>query len=100
MKGRGERVMDTQRESLLPSPYAVWTVHCLNREKFENGEKTTRIFYAYQRGKTELYVLEHSFDGPQQVHTDIFSSLSYFFCQIYPPSVFSLLFHSIILSFF
>ena len=52
--------------------YAVWTVHSLNREKFENGEKTTRKLYAHQRGKTALHVLEHSFDGPQQVHTEIF----------------------------
>ncbi len=49
--------------------YAVWTVHCLNREKFESGEKTTRILYAYQRGKTALHVPEHSFGGFQQVHT-------------------------------
>jgi hypothetical protein len=27
--------------------YAVWTAHCLNREKFENGEKTTRKLYAH-----------------------------------------------------
>ncbi len=49
---------------------AVWTVHCLNREKFENGEKTTRILYAHQRGKTALHVPEHSFGGSQQVHTE------------------------------
>ena len=49
--------------------YAVWTVHSLNREKFENGEKTTRILYAHLRGKTALHVLEHSFGGSQQVHT-------------------------------
>ena len=54
--------------------YAVWTVHCLKREKFENGEKTTRILYAYQRGKTALHVLENYFDGPQQVHTENFRS--------------------------
>jgi hypothetical protein len=24
--------------------YAVWTVHCLNREKFATGEKTTRYY--------------------------------------------------------
>jgi hypothetical protein len=52
--------------------YAVWTVHCLNREKFENGEKTTRILYAYLRGKTALHMLEHSFSGSQQVHTKNF----------------------------
>ena len=52
--------------------YAVWTVHSLNREKFENGEKTTRILYAHPRGKTALHVLEHSFGGSQQVHTKIF----------------------------
>ena len=52
--------------------YAVWTAHCLNREKFENGEKTTRKLYAHQRGKTALHVLEHSFDGPQQVNTEFF----------------------------
>jgi hypothetical protein len=51
--------------------YAVWTVHCLNREKFENGEKTTHILYAHLRGKTALHVLEHSFGGSQQVHTKI-----------------------------
>ena len=50
--------------------YAVWTAHCLNREKFENGEKTTRKLYAHQRGKTALHVLEHSLDGLQQVHTE------------------------------
>jgi hypothetical protein len=55
--------------------YAVWTVHSLNREKFENGEKTTRILYAHLRGKTALHVLEHSFGGSQQVHTKISKAL-------------------------
>jgi hypothetical protein len=50
--------------------YAVWTVHCLNREKFENGEKTTRNLYAHQRGKTALHVPEHSIGGSQQVLTE------------------------------
>ncbi len=56
--------------------YAVWTVHCLNREKFENGEKTTRNLYAYQRGKTALHVPEHSLGGSQQVHTEKISKVS------------------------
>ena len=47
----------------------------LNREKFENGEKTTRILYAHLRGKTALHVLEHSFGGSQQVHTKISKAL-------------------------
>jgi hypothetical protein len=50
--------------------YAVWTVHCLNREKFENEEKKTRNLYAYQRGKTALHVPEHSLGGSQQVFTE------------------------------
>ena len=55
--------------------YAVWTAHCLNREKFENGEKTTRNLYAHQRGKTALHVPEHSIGGSQQVLTEKISKV-------------------------
>jgi hypothetical protein len=65
--------MSNRKRSLCTTGYyAVWTVHCLNREKFENGEKMTRNLYAYQRGKTALHVQEHSFGGSQQVHTEGF----------------------------
>ncbi len=35
---------DTDIENDFFNPMQVWTVHCLNREKFATGEKTTRYY--------------------------------------------------------
>jgi hypothetical protein len=46
----------------LPVSYEVWTIQCLNREKFATGEKTKSLFKRTSAAKLRL--LEHSSDGP------------------------------------